>query len=124
MNSGIVTQVLGPVVDVHFDDGDLPPIYTALTVTNATIDDQENNLVLEIVQHIGDRTVRAIAMDATEGLSRGLVVQNTGKGIEVPVGPETLGRIINVVGSRSMALVHWRRKSITRSIAPHPVSIA
>ena len=98
MKTGTITQILGPVVDVHFDQEELPAVYTALTVTNPAIDDRTDNLVLEVVQHVGDRTVRTIAMDATEGLSRGLPVHDTGKGIEVPVGPETLGRIINVVG--------------------------
>ena len=98
-NNGIITQVLGPVIDVRFDsEGDLPPIFTALKTTNKSISDQEYNLVLEIVQHIGDNTVRAIAMDSTEGLSRGTDVLNTGEPIKVPVGECTLGRIMNVTG--------------------------
>ena len=68
--TGTVTQILGPVLDVRFDGGNLPPIFTALTITNPSIDDRENNLVLEVTQHIGDNTVRAIAMDSTEGLQR------------------------------------------------------
>jgi len=96
--NGIATQILGPVVDVKFKDKDLPCIFTALTMTNPTIDDRENNLVLEVVQHIGDQTVRTIAMDSTDGLHRGMDVINTGREITVPVGPETLGRITNVIG--------------------------
>ncbi|MFO7936895.1 MAG: F0F1 ATP synthase subunit beta [Kiritimatiellia bacterium] len=96
--TGTATQILGPVVDVKFTDKDLPGIYTALTMTNPSIDDRENNLVLEVVQHIGDRTVRTIAMDTTNGLYRGMDVVNTDNPIEVPVGPETLGRVTNIVG--------------------------
>ena len=98
--NGIITQILGPVIDVRFDsEGDLPPIFTALKTTNKSISDEEYNLVLEIVQHIGDNTVRAIAMDSSEGLSRGTDVLNTGEPIKVPVGECTLGRIMNVTGN-------------------------
>ena len=89
---GKVTQIIGAVVDVNFDD-DLPEIYTALEVNNSG-----NKLILEVAQHLGENDVRTIAMDATEGLKRGDEVANTGAPISVPVGPETLGRIINVVG--------------------------
>ncbi len=89
---GKITQIIGAVVDVNFE-GDLPEIYTALEVTNSG-----NKLVLEVAQHLGENDVRTIAMDATEGLKRGDEVTNTGSPISVPVGPETLGRIINVVG--------------------------
>ncbi|MEZ4266118.1 MAG: F0F1 ATP synthase subunit beta [Myxococcota bacterium] len=97
-STGRVTQVIGPVVDVEFPEGDLPEILTALRVTNANIDDREFNLVLEVAQHTGDRAVRAIAMDTTDGLVRGLPVRNTGKPIMMPVGDATLGRIMNVIG--------------------------
>ncbi|KAI7839690.1 hypothetical protein COHA_006497 [Chlorella ohadii] len=89
---GSVTQVIGAVVDVHFE-GELPPILSALEVAN-----HEIRLVLEVAQHIGDHTVRCIAMDATDGLTRGQPVINTGEPIKVPVGRETLGRIMNVIG--------------------------
>ena len=95
---GKVTQILGPVVDVEFPPGDLPEIYTALRVTNPSISKTEGNLVLEVAQHLGENTVRAIAMDTTDGLSRGLPVKNTGSPIVMPVGKSTLGRILNVVG--------------------------
>ncbi len=96
---GKIVQILGPVVDVRFDEGTLPEIYTALKVTNPSIDNKKDNLVLEVVQHIGDSIARSIAMDSTEGLKRGLDVINTGDQITVPVGEETLGRIINVTGN-------------------------
>ncbi|QQR91582.1 MAG: F0F1 ATP synthase subunit beta [Myxococcales bacterium] len=95
---GKIKQVVGPVVDVEFEAGKLPQILTALKVTNPSINDKEHNLVLEVSQHLGESTVRAIAMDATEGLVRGMLVTNTGSPIAMPVGKETLGRILNVVG--------------------------
>ena len=89
---GKITQIIGAVVDVNFES-DLPEIYTALEVNSSG-----NKLILEVAQHLGENDVRTIAMDATEGLKRGDEVKNTGAPISVPVGPETLGRIINVVG--------------------------
>ncbi len=98
-NYGVITQVLGPVVDVSFDDeGSLPPILTALKCTNPIIGAGENNLTLEVSLHIGENTVRAIAMDSTDGLVRGSKVLNTGAPISVPVGEGCLGRILNVIG--------------------------
>jgi len=97
-SQGKVTQVLGPVVDVEFPPGDLPPIYTALRVTNPSLGKEEGNLVLEVAQHLGENTVRTIAMDSTDGLARGMTARNTGSPIVVPVGKATLGRILNVVG--------------------------
>ncbi|CAN5382060.1 F0F1 ATP synthase subunit beta [soil metagenome] len=98
METGIVSQVMGPVVDVEFPNGDMPAIYTALRMTNKLIDARENNLVLEVAQHLGDRSVRTIAMDSTDGLVRGQKVTNTGKMIQTPVGDAVLGRIMNVIG--------------------------
>jgi F-type H+/Na+-transporting ATPase subunit beta len=98
MEAGVVSQVMGPVVDVEFPTGDLPAIYTALRMTNKQIDARENNLVLEVAQHLGDRSVRTIAMDSTDGLVRGQKVTNTGKMISTPVGDAVLGRIMNVIG--------------------------
>ena len=91
-DQGVITQLIGAVVDVKFD-GELPEIYTALEAHNGG-----NKLILEVAQHLGESSVRTIAMDATEGLKRGDKVINTGAPISVPVGPETLGRIINVIG--------------------------
>jgi F-type H+-transporting ATPase subunit beta len=96
--NGIVKQVMGPVVDVEFPGGTLPDILTALTLTNPSIDDTENNLTLEVAQHLGENMVRAIAMDGTDGLRRGQPVINTESPITVPVGREVLGRIFNVLG--------------------------
>jgi F-type H+-transporting ATPase subunit beta len=97
-NMGKVIQVLGPVIDVEFRDGELPPIYTALKLTNALINDEPWNLIVEVAQQLGGNRVRCIAMDSTEGIRRGEEVLNTGEGITVPVGKEALGRLINVVG--------------------------
>ena len=96
--NGTILQVMGPVVDVEFPAGALPPIYAALKVSNQFISDQENNLVLEVAKHLGENTVRAIAMDTTDGLRRGQPVLNTNTPIKIPVGRKTLGRIINVIG--------------------------
>ncbi|MEN9800689.1 MAG: hypothetical protein RL653_4386 [Pseudomonadota bacterium] len=96
---GRIIQVLGPVVDVEFPPGALPEVYTALTVTNASLGGGEDNLVLEVAQHLGENTVRTIAMDSSDGLGRGQAVKNTGAPISVPVGKSTLGRILNVVGA-------------------------
>ena len=98
MTLGKITQVLGAVVDVEFSDGSLPPIYNALKISNPAISDQPWNLVVEVAQHLGENTVRCIAMDSTEGLVRGMEAIDTGEGISVPVGAETLGRVLNVIG--------------------------
>ncbi|MEK7783001.1 MAG: F0F1 ATP synthase subunit beta, partial [Candidatus Binatota bacterium] len=98
MNLGKITQVLGAVVDVEFSDGSLPSIYNALKISNPAISDEKWNLIVEVAQHLGENAVRCIAMDTTEGLVRGMEVMDTGEGITVPVGPETLGRILNVIG--------------------------
>ncbi len=93
VNTGVVVQVMGPVVDVQFKEGRLPSILNALTVPIG-----EKTLTIEAAQHIGDSTVRCIAMSSTDGLQRGTVVTDTGASISVPVGRETLGRIFNVLG--------------------------
>jgi F-type H+/Na+-transporting ATPase subunit beta len=97
-NLGRIKQVIGPVVDVEFANGKVPAIYHAVKVTNKSNGDNEWNLVLEVAQHLGENTVRCIAMDATDGLTRGQAALDTGDQIMMPVGPETLGRILNVVG--------------------------
>ena len=84
--SGRVTQVIGPVVDVAFPPGKLPSLLNALTVSNPNISDQADNLVLEVAQHLGESIVRTIAMDTTDGLTRGQAVKNTGDVIRVPAG--------------------------------------
>src|SRR5207253_10975071 len=90
--AGRITQILGPVVDVEFPPGGLPEVYTALKLTNPAISAQADNLTVEVAQHLGENTVRCISMDTTEGLARGVPVNNTGAPIRVPVGKETLGR--------------------------------
>jgi F-type H+-transporting ATPase subunit beta len=98
MNIGRISRVIGPVVDVEFEEGQLPHILDALLITNPAIDDTEDNLVVEVAQHLGNNVVRTIAMDTTDGLVRGMPVKATGKPIAVPVGHEALGRVLNVVG--------------------------
>ncbi len=98
MEQGRVKQVFGGVVDVEFPSGNLPPIYNALQVSNPEISKEDWNLTLEVAQHLGENTVRAIAMDSIEGLVRGMTVRDSGKPIQTPVGKEVLGRIVNVTG--------------------------
>jgi F-type H+-transporting ATPase subunit beta len=97
-NQGKIVQVIGPVVDVEFPDGKLPKILNALKLTNPGISNTKDNLTLEVAQHLGESTVRAVAMDSTDGLVRGMPVRDTGAPIAMPVGPECLGRILNVIG--------------------------
>jgi F-type H+-transporting ATPase subunit beta len=98
MSDGKIIQVMGPVVDVEFPEGNLPPIFTALLVTNPTIDNTPDNLVIEVALHLGDNVVRTIAMDTTDGLVRGMPVKNTANPIMMPAGDIILGRVLNVVG--------------------------
>ncbi len=97
-NIGKITQVMGPVVDVEFEQGQLPNILTALLISNPAINDEADNLVVEVAQHLGDNVVRTIAMDVTDGLVRGMDVKDTGSPIMMPVGEASLGRVLNVVG--------------------------
>ena len=94
MNTGKVVQVMGPVVDVMFESGDLPEIYTALEINM----ESTGRLICEVQQHLGENTVRSVSMGATEGLSRGIDVTDLGEPISTPVGKASLGRIINVIG--------------------------
>jgi F-type H+-transporting ATPase subunit beta len=93
-HKGLVRQIIGVVVDVEFGDGDLPPLYSALEISR----NGGEPITLEVQQHLGDNKVRTVSMNPTEGLQRGTEVTNTGRPISVPVGPATLGRIMNVVG--------------------------
>jgi len=95
---GKIVQVIGPVVDVEFEAGKLPKILNALKVTNPGISAAKDNLTLEVAQHLGENTVRTVAMDSSDGLVRGMEVRDTGAPIAMPVGPECLGRILNVIG--------------------------
>ncbi|RKX89214.1 MAG: F0F1 ATP synthase subunit beta [Spirochaetes bacterium] len=99
MKYGKIVQILGPVVDVKFEEGNLPEIYTALVLAEEERTPETAKLVFEIVQHVGDKVVRAISMDSTDGLQRGMKILNTGEQITVPVGEETLGRIMDVTGT-------------------------
>ena len=94
MQEGKISQIIGPVVDVDFPEGQLPSILDALTITRA----DGTKLVLETQQHLGEERVRTVSMESTDGLVRGISVTNTGRPIQVPVGPEVLGRMLNVVG--------------------------
>jgi len=95
---GRIVQVIGPVVDVEFDEGHLPNILDAIKISNPAINDEEGNLIVEVAQHLGDNMVRCIAMDITDGLVRGMKATAIGSPILVPVGEPCLGRILNVVG--------------------------
>ncbi|MFQ6618382.1 MAG: F0F1 ATP synthase subunit beta [Fidelibacterota bacterium] len=95
MNTGKVVQIMGPVVDVNFSHGNMPAIYNALEIKR----DDQPSLVLEVEQHIGEDVVRSVAMDNTDGLQRGTPVIDTGKPITIPVGPEILGRLMDLVGN-------------------------
>src|SRR5580765_7273889 len=95
---GRVVQVIGPVVDVAFDSAELPEIYTALILTNPSIDKRADNLTIEVAQHLGEHMVRCVSMDTTDGLVRGQPVKNTNAPISMPVGECVLNRILNVVG--------------------------
>jgi F-type H+-transporting ATPase subunit beta len=98
MNIGKIVQVIGNVVDVEFAEGKLPEILTAIALSNPSINDQEDNLIVEVAQHLGDNVVRCVAMDTTDGLVRGMPAKNTGAPIQMPVGKPSLGRVLNVVG--------------------------
>jgi F-type H+-transporting ATPase subunit beta len=100
MSKGRVLQIMGPVVDVKFDSGHLPAIYNALKISSKSGNGSEVdiNITLEVALHLGDDTVRTIAMSTTDGLTRGIEVEDTGAPISVPVGDVTLGRVFNVLG--------------------------
>ncbi len=95
-NEGTIVQVIGPVVDIDFADGILPEIFNAVKIEFN--DAEKSDLTLEVQQHLGENRVRTVAMDITDGLVRGMKAIDTGEPISVPVGPETLGRLINVLG--------------------------
>lgn len=96
---GVIVQVIGPVVDIDFEDGYLPTIYNAVKIPRTNSEGKEEELIVEVQQHLGENRVRAVAMDSTDGLVRGTKAIDTGKPISVPVGPDTLGRLINVIGN-------------------------
>ncbi len=97
-NEGVIAQVIGPVVDIDFQDGYLPAIFNAIKIPRKSIEGIDEVLIVEAQQHLGEDRVRTVAMDSTDGLVRGMKAIDTGEPITVPVGPETLGRLINVIG--------------------------
>ncbi len=97
-NEGVIAQVIGPVVDIDFQDGYLPEIYNAIKIPRKSLEGIDEELIVEAQQHLGENRVRTVAMDTTDGLVRGMKAIDTGGPISVPVGPETLGRLINVIG--------------------------
>lgn len=97
-NIGEIVQVIGPVVDIDFEEGHLPSIFNAINIPRTSIEGKEETLIVEVQQHLGENRIRAIAMDSTDGLVRGMKAEDTGAPIMVPVGPETLGRLISVTG--------------------------
>src|SRR5262245_56773710 len=98
MNEGKIIQVIGPVVDIDFSDGKLPAILNAVKIPRKNIEGVDEELVCEVQQHLGEERVRTVAMDSTDGLVRGMTAVDLGAPIQVPVGPSTLGRLINVIG--------------------------
>jgi F-type H+-transporting ATPase subunit beta len=98
VNEGTIAQVIGPVVDIDFPGGKLPAILNAIRIPRKTLEGVEEDLIVETQQHLGEDRVRAVAMDSTDGLVRGMKAYDTGDGIRVPVGPQVLGRLLNVVG--------------------------
>ncbi|HOP49506.1 MAG: F0F1 ATP synthase subunit beta [Ignavibacterium sp.] len=95
---GKIVQVIGPVVDIDFEGGHLPKIYNAIRIPRTTVDGEQQDLIVEVQQHLGENRVRAVSMDTTDGLVRGMSAYDTGEPIAIPVGPEMLGRMINVIG--------------------------
>ena len=98
MKEGKIVQVIGPVVDIEFSDGSLPEILNAIRIPRTNTQGEQEELIVEVQQHLGDNRVRTVAMDSTDGLMRGMKCLDTGDPITVPVGPATLGRLINVIG--------------------------
>ncbi len=97
-NAGIVVQVIGPVVDIDFEEGKLPKIYNSIKIPRENLEGEKEELIVEVQQHLGENRVRTVAMDSTDGLVRGMKAYDTGGPISIPVGPKTLGRLINVLG--------------------------
>ncbi len=95
---GKIIQVIGPVIDVEFEEGHLPKIYNAIRIPRTNTEGNNEDLIAEVQQHLGEDRVRSVAMDITDGLVRGMDAYDTGEPITVPVGPSTLGRLINVIG--------------------------
>ena len=97
-HKGKIIEVIGPVVDIEFEEQYLPKIYNAIRIPRTNTEGEKNDLIVEVQLHLGEDTVRAVAMDSTDGLVRGMEAFDTGEPISVPVGPNTLGRLLNVTG--------------------------
>jgi F-type H+-transporting ATPase subunit beta len=98
MNEGTIQQVIGPVIDIEFSGSSLPSILNAVKISRKSVEGVDEDLIVEVQQHLGEDRVRCVAMDSTDGLVRGMKAVDTGSPIKVPVGPEVLGRLINVIG--------------------------
>ncbi|HCV44069.1 MAG TPA: F0F1 ATP synthase subunit beta, partial [Bacteroidetes bacterium] len=98
MNEGRIVQIIGPVIDIDFSGGTLPSIMNAIRIPRGSEKEQQDDLIVEVQQHLGDNRVRTVAMDSTDGLPRGIACYDTGGPITIPVGPAALGRLINVLG--------------------------
>ena len=128
-STGVITQVIGPVVDVEFPAGELPEIYNALIIEDKDVNGNSIRLVTEVQQLLGDNRVRSVAMDSSEGLTRGMKVVNTGAPISVPVGKPTLGRILNVLGDPVdeagpvEATEHWPIHRLAPSLAQRSTEV-
>ena len=116
MNKGKIIQIIGPVIDVAFSENELPAIHNAIKISRQ----DGTDLVVEAQQHLGENIVRCVAMDATEGLVRGMEAHDTGEPITVPVGPEVLGRMINVIGDPidNMGEVKTKKRYPIHRLAP------
>jgi len=119
-SEGKIVQVIGPVVDIDFEDGNLPEIYNAIHIPRTNLEGNEDILIVEVQQHLGENRVRAVAMDTTDGLVRGMKAIDSGTPISVPVGPETLGRLINVVGDGIDGLGKDIKTKMKYNIHRHP----
>ena len=115
-NIGTIKQVMGPVVDLEFEPGKLPAILSAVKLTNPAINDIKDNLTVEVAQHLGENTVRCVAMDTTDGLARGMSGRDTGGPITMPVGRETLGRIEAFLIRRALDGHDGRRAATARTL--------
>ena len=122
-NIGKVVQIIGPVVDCEFDENSLPTIYNCVIIEGEAAGNRIR-VSTEVQQHLGENRVRCVSMQPTEGMVRGMKAIDTGQPISVPVGRETLGRVLNVIGSPSMNSANSRRRSTTRFTVLLPVSIS
>src|SRR6187431_787692 len=98
MNQGVIAQIIGPVLDIDFPNGKLPAILNAIKVPRTNLEGKQEDLIVEVQQHLGEDRVRAVAMDSTDGLLRGMAAVDLGSAIKMPIGEDVKGRVFNVVG--------------------------